>query len=480
MKNRAPIKMHLTKPFLSILLVLLMSALSSCRFKRPTTNASLPTDWYDIASTEDSETPSDVNRKTTDAIEETLSLHSKAIEEATQESSPEASPIEGLVPWRLCAVVSKLGLTASGIFGPLLFGGTAAVQTVWKPTSATGSQKNSRGNENSDRRPKVLVSGNPRTANLTQQVEPVIRGALSSKLIKNEAQFRKNVSYATERFRAIATSLYDINTSHAKWRPQKFRLEMGFDASGMVLPFATVGAAVSFRFDWDRTSQEGAEPQPATLAESGQAQEPADRLTRNLDHFVSAIGTDLDSILPSIENIEKSGFSLDVIRLGIAITGGFQIGLAQTTASVTGSIEFERETENLAETLAVNTSAALPTTDFRVDNEEPIYLIGQAPDQSALDLATRQGVEFEVDKSKSRFGRDRVLYKIKRSRLRRGLSKAVRMGTYFARRAANSKHGRWKVAELSTEFDASASGAFGLATASGQGIVELGFTNSQF
>ena len=107
-------------------------------------------------------------------------------------------------------------------------------------------------------------------------------------------------------------------------------------------------------------------------------------------------------------------------------------------------------------------------------------MIDNAPAAHTLDTVKRLGIPFNVIASNSQAIPDKVVYKIDRSRLRKGLSKAVRIGAFFAKGAAQAKVGKWKISEISTEYDASISGALGLVTASGQGIVELVFANNSF
>ncbi|MGK5088168.1 hypothetical protein WDW86_11470 [Bdellovibrionota bacterium FG-2] len=462
---------------LLIVLTLVSTGLGGCRPSKP--SSVIPSDWYNLPNTENSETPSAASKGLTNNLKENFDLHAQILAEATQDGAAAASSVEDQVPWHLSAVQMRLGLTADGLLGPLLFAGTAAVQTVWMPTQGEGKINSTDSN--------LTLKGNPRSANLDRQLEPMIQSALSSKLIRNETKFRKNVLRIGERFKAVAARLYDLHSVKSKWVAQKFRLKMGFDASGDVLPFGALGATISLRFDWDKASTD-TDPAVQVPAPS------LDPLSENLGQFVTAVAHDLNAIQPAIDEVQTSGFSLGGIRIGLAITGSGEVGIAKALTSVAGSIEFERT--NSLQAFAINLNSSLPkfnpimpnfikaqtvsADNSDKDDNAPILMIDDAPAAHTFDTARRLGIQFNVIASNSQTTPDKVVYKIDRSRLRKGLSKAVRIGAFFAKSAAQAKVGKWKISEISTEYDASISGALGLVTASGQGIVELVFSNNSF
>ena len=263
--------------------------------------------------------------------------------------------------------------------------------------------------------PALVVTRDTTSADLVLQLEPAIVAALDSGHIRHhEKLVRTNVLKYAEKFRVIAQML-----SGAKlpgWEVENYRLELNINASGQVTPVVGAGAAVNLRFDWDKAGDVD--------------------LVGNSDSPIVAFVQDLSREIQVAANeatpLQNAGFRLNEFRIGVGISSSGTVGIAREQGSAEGSITFSRRENN-------GKSAELASS--------PVNLI-------------RSGDDFSVERTK----------------FRRGLRRAIKMGSYFARMSKNeSANSKWEVSEIEAEFDFSAGGTLGLATTSGIGVAVLTF-----
>lgn len=437
----------------TILIPLAVLFLSACTPKQPT---ALPEDWYRLkpTSTEsfELERPSPAADQ---AVQDLFQAHTRALERMTEDGSTASAalnPMETLlagkpadwVPWHLQAMIASFGVSMDGVLGALLFSGSASIKGTWERPDTLSSRSPALSRRNTDLR----ISNATTEKDLSRQLEPSIRAAVASGLLPNEnaeARLRKTLLKQARDFRTLCRALSNTHFANG-WEVEAFRLEVGFDSSGSISPVSSAGVSVNFRFDWERG--EGF-AQPGTQEEG--------ELQKNLRGFVAAVSRDIQEVSAESTALRDSPFELEEVRIGLGIAASGEIGIATDELSVVGSITFAKP-------------------------EEPV--LKQSGARAALESEPLPETIALLSKPRSTAGIhpagffDGIANRLKRSQFRRGLGRAIAMGSYFANTGARSEDSSstWKISEIEAEFELTVEGTLGVTTVDGIGIVVLGFT----
>ncbi|MGK5081659.1 hypothetical protein WDW37_00015 [Bdellovibrionota bacterium FG-1] len=435
---------------LSVLLLILGLGAGGCRPIAPSTG--FPSDWL---TTTDRQSPelSPLSRETESRLGSSfgqiVDTHQEVLEGLRSEPVDFfRDTIHCAQPWHLSGYIADFGVTLSGIIGVLVGAGTAAGQVVWR---------------NRDSNPAAPPS---EPGILSQQIEPAIRAALATGIIRDEPSLRTHLTESARNFQILARSLDSLSLRHSQWRANSFRLELQFDASGRPLPWVQVGATVTFRFDWKKSEKPSSEFLGSRMG-SAPLSPPQDRMSERLQGFVTALSRDLDVLENDAYGMELNGFTLNAIRTAVGITTGGDFGFAQASTHMKGSLLFEKVPDS-HETLGF-TGADSTTDADKIDQEETVDLITDA----ALELRPEikeAGIVFHPLRALEPFRR---IVKIRRSALRAGLRRAQRISTFFVRHTPRGGTGRWELHEVSNEFDMSLNGIFGIVTIGNVGELEL-------
>lgn len=466
--------------FCMSLLALLFVGSTGCSQKSGSfTDARVPEDWYHLPEVSRQEPqpvlPAPEVRAEravqslfqvyTDALDQ---VEGKGIAGVASGSAPLSVPFvvspsepgseNGIVPWHLEGMIANFGISLDGIVGTMGLGGSAAIKGVWRKvapesqSAAVAPKAESKVSKGGGE--KIFVVDGSEGANPRKQLEPAINAALASGKVKDAGKFRQGVMKIGEQFSEMTRTLESIHFADG-WSAEALRLEVTVDASGMVTPGISVGGTLYLRLDWLRpeADMEHAESKPQSV--------PASELGRNLSGFTQAMAQEIQAASEEAEDFHASGFELEEVRIGIGVTAGGEIGVAQTSASVMGSITFEKEGEE-----------EKPEGGSSSPSADSIALIGSEADPEKASYAARNGVEIES------FW-DGIVYRVKRSNFRRGLVRAIGMGEFFARNASHVESERWKVSEIEAEFQMSVGGTLGVVTVDASGLVVLGFSRGE-
>ena len=260
----------------------------------------------------------------------------------------------------------------------------------------------------------LTISRQTTSADVASQLEPAIQAVLASGHGGDEKNLRTAILKYAEEFRVVSQML--SSTQLPGWEVENYRLELNISASGLVTPVIGAGAAVNLRFDWEKPVQS----------------ELGIRSETPMSGFVQALSQEIQAAANLATPIKSAGFQLNEFRIGVGISSAGNLGIAQEQGNAVGSITFcRREAGTVQE--------------------------GQNP-------ATLNLIRAQND------------HPLERAKFRRGLSRAIKMGSYFARMSKNENpNSKWEISEIEAEFDLSAGGTLGLATTSGLGVAVLTF-----
>ncbi len=353
-------------------------------------------------------------------------------------------------PWHAEFFTTDLSISGSGLLGALTFKGTPSVQVFWrrqnearKPTvPALPPEKAEQASLN-------ITSDMPST-DISAQLEPPIRAMVAGGKINDESALRKNLTAAAENFQAVVSGLEKDPGFH--WWVSRFRMDVTIDASGKVSPFLSIGAETKFRFDWARIQTKQATAPRRQLAAADQ------KLKSNLEKFVRATAADLDAITTSGK--VAGGFQLYQFRVGVGASASGTIGIVKGTASTLGQIYFAQNVKK-------------PVVHPKEELHGFLNVIEGEHSKAHMNFAETNGIVFDSTP-------DEVIYRVDRSKFRKGLERALKMGGFFAARASRSPGRHWKVFEMRPAFDVSLTGSLGIVTVGALASVELCFYNENF
>jgi hypothetical protein len=412
-----------------------------------TSSGALPKSWYNVKSEDAVVAP---DPKTDDAVDSAFQANVSALLQSEAQSETQANAQSAAsaartpwllstknssshpadwVPWHLDGMVGYYAVSQSGILGALLYSGTESIKLTWqKPSSSTPAPS---AVAQIQKAPALKVTPDLKEEDLPSALEPSIQVALASGSIQNESNFRKNILDRAEKFFNICRAL-DTITRTSGWYVDGYQLNLNVSASGQVTPVVGVGSAVNLYFDWSRTSDPTIAPAP--VAPSSQ-----------LKNFVQLVSSAIPQAVKDSSDVQKSGFYLDMVQVGLGITAGGDIGVAQVQGGDIGRIIFKRDVT------VIDTAGASAAID--ADSDQQLNVI-QAETASAPAS---------------------VVYKVSSRKFKNGLKHAIKMANYFAARAKKAENSKYKLNQIESEFDIALTGDLKLAVVNGIGQFVLDF-----
>jgi hypothetical protein len=427
--------------------------------------ADLPADWYRLpedralmaAERASGASAADATR-VQNGLGKTFDANSEALEKmpaAPASRAPDDRPKDWM-PWHLEYFTTDLAVTAQGLLGVMTIKGTPAVQAFWRrqgvkpplPTESPGVR---------------LVALEGPGEGTPADAEPVIRAALASGKIRDEAAFRENVERLNSQLQALAESLDGSRGS--AWWVSGFRIDFSVEASGKI-SFVTVGADLRLRFEWKRLMR----ATPASPAAVATLRDPAlAPIASGLRTLAGTLREDLERAAED-EKLTAAGFKAYSFRVGFGVTAKGDVGVAKGSTTVIGHLQFARD---------VKKPVVYPRFAAEASDESPLLVIESRPEAGHLDFARKAGVEVRTLAALGA-SPEQAIYRVDRSRFRRGLEKAMRMGAFFAKPAQASSKRKWKVHTLKAGLDISVVGDLGFAALGGVAATDFGFYNQRF
>jgi hypothetical protein len=393
------------------------------------------------------------------SVRSAFRAHTRALEAALTGVTPLAADPANAgdhpanwVPWHLQGLIGNFSVTANGLFGPLLFGGTASVKGTWDKEAVAAK----RHSPAPSKARTVHFSPRMTAQDLAARLEPIVRTALDSGSVTNEQALRQNLTARGQEFLTVVSAL-DTLPASGKWHVSAFQLQLSIFASGQVSTLVGVGGTLDVFFDWGR---DNVDSQVAMLAKPYAATLPPTDLTRKAPEFVQTVQAVLGSLPPEATSIQQSGFVLEDFMLGIAVSVGGNIGIVQGSAEAQGKIVFEASEDAL---LRVVSQPLTPALSQRV-----IPIIARAKPEH-LAFAEARNIAYEKRDDGT------IAYSLDPGKFRDGIQTALKMGNYLATHARSADTAHFKLVEIETEFDASIQGDLKIVTVAGEGQLVLTF-----
>ncbi len=410
----------------------------------------LPASWYQLPENGGSSDLEETSATADASVRSLFRSHTKALESSVADVSPFASFAAPLgapsdwVPWHLDGMIATFAVDVSGIFGALLFDGTASVRGIWQQVRKTPAAASLGAGKASS----VRFESKMTQDELSARLEPIIQSVVASGKVRDERALRSNLQARGQGFLAACAALEALPRPRG-WHVDSFQLQLTIGASGQVTPAIGVGGVLNIFFDWQK--QDDAAPVPAAP--------PAPGLAQNLPAFVRVFQSSLASLPADRLFLRDAGFVMNQFQLGVAVGVGGDIGVARVAAVANGKIIFKADASQLS-------AAAF---EPRFENAAFVSLVSKGMAEEPVAFAAANGIPAETRLNGS------VSYKMGADGMSRGLEKALRMASYFARQARRADTRNWKVNLIEAEFDASVTGDLKIATVGGQGQFLLDF-----
>lgn len=369
--------------------------------------------------------------------------------------------IPNWTPWHLEAFTTELAVMNSGLIGVLTGKGTATVQAYWrkqepKTTKSIEEKHSTMLFEENDAFDSLNAEEISNEDSFTRELEPIIKSVLSTKKVKDELAFRRNIETAAHDFMDLINSFQTETKS--KWWVSGVRLEFSVSASGKLVPAApvvSVGGDVRVRFSWKRIKQKNS----IAKLTPRQVKSP---LQNKIQNFVTTLTRDLDEALD--ENLD--GFKPYAFRIGLGFTASGNVGIAKSSASAIASVSFATDVKApVVRSKPMDASAAI----------SPLLLVENKPSDRHIQFATNNAIPFSLEKNNAR-----AVFTIDNGKFKNGLKKAVKMASLFVKAGKSASSAKWKLYQIKTGFDLSITGDVGLAKYGGVTSAELAFYNIEF
>lgn len=409
--------------------IISISLLCSCSKNEPIKQTTLPEEWI-VGNIESSEwtlpTP-----EADEKIKSIFTLQGQALERLTQVEKMRAAVFHpfhggsggepGEAPWHLSNFVTEFGVTVQGVFGNLVSDGGSAVKGIWKK-----QKQNAKKEQDAS---IYSIQWNTQESP-SDQLEPVIRSVLKAGLIRKEDVFRRNLDQAAGRFQKIVRILEATPPMNSDWEVSRFALILAVDASGMVSPAVSVGGELLIRLDWDRPKIPPAFHQKFLTT-------PLTEQERNFVQVVHTLGNQMSTAQHQLDELEGHGVNLEHFHVGVSIGASGNIGLVSLGGIVDGMLYYSHPGE--IETIQLQ-SVRSNTLDLNSD----------------IPMIRAQNSEAPLKKEDT--------FLIRPEAFQKGLKRALKMGSYFARMGVASNSSEWILDEIETEFEVALSGSIGLVT----------------
>lgn len=379
--------------------------------------------------------------------------HSAALESITNrqtETTTDNAPLAASpdwTPWHLDGLIGGFGFDVGGIFGTLAIDGAPSVKVTWQKVA-----NNRQAKAKSPKATSVRFHSSMSNQEVAALVEPAVALAVSSKRVRDGRRLRGNLEAEAARFLSFIRVLSTVRPASA-WHVDGYQLSLSVSASGDVSPEISVGGTFLVIFDWQATGESF-----SPVASSRMTPQEAE-----LQPKIADFTRNIESLLPlaraSASEIRSIGFELQVFQVGLGITAGGDIGVASAQGFVGGRVIFKKDSS--AEFVYASMPAPVP---------ESISIVGTDEDLSSQKLGGSQPLLASLRDP----GRSSV-FQVPANRFANGLSRAIKMGTFFAKQAVSVESSNWKTTEIELGLDASIGGSVGLVTVAGSGLIRLGF-----
>ena len=436
-----------------------------CSKESATSNEpTLPHSWYadtdahDPATTEVDDVPSS---ELTEAVQATFQAHTQSLDEVSQLSTAfnrvqtTDAPTRhraDWTPWHLDGMIGAFAINVSGVFGALVASGEPSVQVTWqkKTVAADRPRVQARGEKNT-----FLFTSDMTSNDVSRMLEPAIQMAVSTHSVRNSEKLRRNVTTEAMKFLSVSRILNSI-PGLSGWQIEGYQIRLFFTAEGDLTPTTSLGGTFALMFDWEASApKESSNVVPLSAREQ--------QLQKNMGSFLQTVSVLIPEARAQASEIREAGFELGALELGVSFTVGGDIGIASSRATCEGRLLFKKKEDSTPTPIRANLNSSFPINDS-------IGVVSPGPTGPAVQTLSASSARSEGDD---------FAYRIETKTFRRGIRRAIKMGSFFARHAAQADTSVWKISEIELGFDASVSGDVKMVTVGGSGLIRLGFERKE-
>ncbi|MGZ3805799.1 MAG: hypothetical protein ACXVB4_16395 [Pseudobdellovibrionaceae bacterium] len=411
----------------------------------------LPESWYKMPERGEESNFSfeEPSAKMNEYVKNTFSTHVTALTDLEEESTSSESSIlsvkhpKNWTPWHLDGMIVSFAIDENGLFGFLAFNNTTSIKGTWQqikvPVPPVKNQ--------SQRKSAIKLNRTMTDTEVVGSLEPTIQTIMATKVIKNETFFRKTLAAQVLQFVSVGRELDRIQSLQG-WHVDSYELQLTFNAQGQITPLIGVGGVVNIFFDWQKLY---GNPKTMNSAPSNPI------LFQSLQNLTQVVASLIPEAIQESEDLRSSGFDLNQFQVGVALGAGWTIGIAQAGAAICGKIIYNKNYQELKTLMAMD--------DVPSNREDATINLVTAENHSTIFTRSYGSVT----------SKGNPLIKIPRSKFKEGIKRAIKMGSYFSKRAKEADSKTWNVTNIEAEFDATIGGDLKIATVNGQGQMVLDF-----
>lgn len=314
--------------------------------------------------------------------------------------------------FKMNLMLTNFSITKSGLLGLSAFKANEFVSLFWTRKKPSNENKKSQ-----EVQKAVQIEGEATEEELAMTATELADSLFSSGLVNNKEALVQNLGLAmkkaNETFGVIETM------SYGNWDVSGLRLDLSVSASGIVVPYTTVGASSRVWIEWRRVKS----PNDKKVASSQGG--------KKLQEFVSKILSDVDL---SANNINLKSFHLSQMYVGLGqdIKTGF-FGLGSANMGFVGYVILNHKKQ-----------AAVVTNPLTDSSDELPVITGNSKLKSVFNVSRRK--------------------------LRRSIQKTLNLGAKLVDNADKVKSTKWEVSKIRLTTTLSKSGFFGLSSLNTKGV----------
>ena len=403
----------------------LISLISFYSCEHRAINTVIPKDWMGGV-----EGGPSISSKLEQSVDQTFNLHAQILDKTIESNSG----------WNLGEMIFDLGISVEGALGVLIGEGEVAVRSAWiRNNNLVSNIKPS-----SPQIMSIQMKADENENDLENKLDFMQEMAMSTGQIKNPEVLRRNMKVKLLQFRKMG-QLLDMNELEEEgWHLSEYRQALSITAEGDVGSIS-LGGLISFQMNWiirQENNQDG-----MTLQWGNR--------NRSLNTLLAGLAADLKSVATKTHDIEESGFEFEKLYVEIGLKGEEEFGVVSGEVETVGKLVFSRNNDNVE-------SRSIPLLKNNYQ-ESTMPLLGTNPTTISL-FSTGENIQ---------------AMKVDRSVFRRGLTRALKMGCFFAKRAARVKSHNWIIKEIESEFEIAMNGTVGVATIEGFAALSLEFERKE-
>jgi|GEM_PF-2027429 len=373
------------------------------------------------------------------------------------------NPPPNWTPWHLKELYMDLGINLAGTAGIITAIGEGSCEIRWVQPKADQARRTAATKYQTaeQKRADLEINDHMSAFELETRIDQIADVVMATGKVENRDILREGLLKSAQDLKNLMVDVNRYNDS--RWEVSRFGVDVDVAISGGVGPGTTLGGAVRLRFEWVRSADRA-----DALANSHEAGE---ELRESLRQIVGNIARDISSI--GSDPYSGTGFDLKQFKVGLGIYASARFAVVRGRLGVTGFAFFSPTTDGLP---------ANGSRFVNFDTAADIPLLETETTSAQIQFADQQRIKHMKTETNDGNGR-RNVFMLPQERFKKGLERAVNMGSFFARRAAKSTNDeaaskRWQIDQVKPAFALSLQGITTIFTIGAKASMELTFRRS--